>query len=96
MCLLHKQSKELPDYFKVENGYTFVSVQSNKFGGLAAFDPKNNLFNITLFTDSNPTAKILSHEVVSLRGRDIGRIEATYKAKRNSKQLNPILRDEWL
>lgn len=42
--------------FQVENGYTFVTIQSQKFGGLAAFDPKNNLFNITLFTDSNPSA----------------------------------------
>jgi hypothetical protein len=42
--------------FKVENGYTFVSVESNKLGGLAAFDPKNNLFNITLFTELSATA----------------------------------------
>jgi hypothetical protein len=49
--------------FQVENGYTFVTIQSQKFGGLAAFDPKNNLFNITLFMDSSSNsrqAKVMS------------------------------------
>ncbi len=34
----------------------------------------------THLTDSNPTAKILRQEVVSIHGHDVGRIEATYKA----------------
>jgi hypothetical protein len=49
--------------FELKNGFYLVSVQSNKFGGVAVFDPKNNVFNVTLFTET--VVSVSSSKVMS-------------------------------